>query len=118
MGHDRRPEHDGRHPVLLTLRAARGVPTLRSFRLFAVIRDSIARGGGIAFRVLHFSVQQDHLHAIIEADDREQLTRGLRGITIRLALAVKRATGVRRIWGDRFHTRALKTPREVRNAIV
>ena len=34
MGHDRRARHDPRHPVLLTLRAASGVPSLRSLRSF------------------------------------------------------------------------------------
>ena len=69
MGHDRRADHDARHPVLITLRAARGVPSLRSLTLFAAVRDSIARTDGSLFRVLHFSVQQDHVHAIVEAED-------------------------------------------------
>ena len=66
MGHDRREEHEPRHPVLLTLRAAQGGPSLRSLAIFGAIRDSIARAAEeTAFRVLHFSVQQDHVHAIV-----------------------------------------------------
>jgi hypothetical protein len=41
------------------------------------------------------------------------------GATIRFARAVNRVLGRRgRVWGDRFHARALRTPREVRNGIV
>jgi hypothetical protein len=118
MGHDRRAKHVARHPVLVTLRATAGVPSCRSPGLFTVIRDSIAQSTKPAFRVLHFSVQQDHLHAIVEGDSHEALTRGIRGLTIRIALAVKRVAGIGKLWGDRCHTRDLETPREVRNAIV
>jgi hypothetical protein len=71
------------------------------------------------FRVLHFSVQRDHLHLVVEADEPTGLARGIQGLAIRVAKAVNRALGRRgRVWGDRFHARALATPREVRNAFV
>jgi len=74
---------------------------------------------GDAFRVVEFSVQKDHVHFIIEAHDKDVLSRGLRGLAIRLARAVNRALRVRgAVWGDRYHARELKTPRAVRNAIV
>jgi len=118
MDHDRRPNHDVRHPVLVTLRAAAHVPSLRSIALFAAIRDSIAVADDRVFRVLHFSVQQDYLHAIVEGDSHSALTSGIRSLVIRIALAVKRLTRVGKVWGDRYHARALTTPREVRHAIV
>jgi putative transposase len=118
IGHGRRNQHKPRHPVLLTLRAAADLPSLRSITLFTAVRDSIARSRDATFRVLHFSVQQDHVHAIVEADSHDDLTKGVRGLVIRIALAVKRVARVGRVWGDRYHARALTTPREVRNAIV
>src|SRR5215510_12137795 len=68
IGHDRREPHEARHPVLMTVRAAANVPSLRSLSLFAAIRDAIADTPNATFRVLHFSVQQDHVHAIVEAE--------------------------------------------------
>ncbi|HEY1960274.1 MAG TPA: transposase [Polyangiaceae bacterium] len=74
---------------------------------------------GEAFRVIEFSVQNDHVHLIVEAHDKDTLSRGLRGLAIRLARAVNRALGVRgAVWADRYHARDLATPRAVRNAIV
>jgi len=65
------------------------------------------------------AAQTDHLHLIIEADDRTRLSGGLRGLAIRVARAVNRALGRRgAVWGDRYHARPLTTPREVRNALV
>jgi hypothetical protein len=43
----------------------------------------------------------------------------MQGLAIRLAKAVNHALGrAGRIWSDRYHRHALKTPREVRHALV
>jgi hypothetical protein len=78
------------------------------------IRASSEREG---FRLVHFSLQRDHLHLIVEADERAALTSGMKGLLVRLARAVNRRwqrTG--RVF-KRFHERLLRGPREVRNAI-
>jgi hypothetical protein len=68
---------------------------------------------------VHFSVQADHLHLLVEADDKSSLSRGLMGLAIRVARAVNRVLGrTGRVWDDRFHARALPSPREVKHAIV
>jgi len=71
------------------------------------------------FRLLHYSIQADHLHLVVEADGPTEFERGVRGLAIRVAKAVNRALGrAGRVWGDRYHARMLRTPREVRNALV
>jgi hypothetical protein len=57
-----------RCPAHVTLRAARGLPSLREARAFAGVRAALAAASGPAFRVLHWSVQSDHLHLVVEAD--------------------------------------------------
>jgi hypothetical protein len=71
------------------------------------------------FRVVHFSVQRDHVHLVVEAIDRRALTSGLSGLMIRIARYVNELLSRRGpVWADRFHTRALTSPREVRRALV
>ncbi len=70
-------------------------------------------------RSFHVSIQADHLHLLVEADGPTGFERGVRGLAIRVAKAVNGALGRRgRVWGDRYHARLLRTPREVRNALV
>ena len=58
------------------------------------------------------------IHLIVEASDRVALSRGVQGLCIRLARAVNRACGRRGpVFADRYHARALKTPRSVRFAL-
>jgi hypothetical protein len=69
--------------------------------------------------VVHFSFQENHAHLIVEADDKSSLSRGLNGLSVRLARAYNRVLGRRgRLWAERFHARALRTPREMRRALV
>jgi REP element-mobilizing transposase RayT len=117
--HARRPEHNPRHPVHVTLR---GLPALASFRaekVFPHLRDALAAASGSYFRVLHFSVQSDHLHLIVEADSGPELAHGFQRLAVRCARAVNRALGRHgTVWAQRHHRRPLRTPREVRVALV
>jgi REP element-mobilizing transposase RayT len=100
------------------MRARTGLVSLRSPRAFTAVRSAVAAASSERFRIVHFSVQSDHLHAIVEAFDKVALARGLRGLAIRVARAVNRALGRSGpLWGDRYHARALASPREVRHCI-
>jgi putative transposase len=117
--HRARVGHKGAHPVHLTLRARTGLPSLRGANVFSAVREALRAASSVYFQVVQFSVQSDHLHLIVEARDSESLGRGARGLVIRVARAINRALGRRGpVWGDRYHTRALKTPREVRSGLV
>jgi hypothetical protein len=71
------------------------------------------------FRVVQFSVQDNHVHLLAEAAHKRALASGVRGLVIRLARAVNRGLGRRgRVWSDRYHARVLRTPRAVRHALV
>jgi putative transposase len=119
VSHLRRPSHSRQHPLHVTLRVRRGLSSLRTHSLFVVVRKALAAAKHqFGFSLLHFSVQRDHLHLIAEAADRRALSRGIQGLSVRVARAVNRQlsrTG--RLFADRYHARALKTPREVRFAL-
>ena len=69
--------------------------------------------------MVQFSVQADHLHLLVEGADTLALALGVRVLTIRVARAVNRALGRKgSVWNDRYHARALTTPREVRHGLV
>jgi putative transposase len=119
VSHRSRPEQNERHPVHVTLRAARHLPSLRQQVVFIAIRRAFARTARSWFRLVHFSVQVDHVHLLVEADNKVSLARGLGGLAIRVARAVNRQLRRRgSVWSDRYHARSLATPREVRSGIV
>ena len=116
--HRARDRHVARCPAHVMLRAISGLPSLRA-EAFPAVRTALSRASRGPFRVLHWSVQRDHLHLLVEADSPTGFVRGVQGLTTRLAKAVNLALGRHgRMWGDRYHARLLRTPREVRNALV
>jgi len=117
--HTSRPDHDPRTPVHVTLRAIPTSVSLRSSRVFPHLYGALAAASFDAFRLVHFSVQSDHLHLIVEADSGRDLARGLQGLGVRCARAINRALGRHgSAWAERYHAHPLRTPREVRLALV
>src|SRR5262245_9527310 len=115
--HRLRPVHVRRFPVHVTFRGAPGLPSLRNARIFDAILPAIRRGSNGRFRIVAFSIQTDHLHAIVEADTDRALLSGISGLAIRVALAVNRVLARKgSVWADRYHARHLRTPREARSA--
>jgi putative transposase len=118
--HRRRPQHYAGHPVHVTLRAALG--SLRSQVLYPTVRIAISRATRHAperFRIVHFSVQSNHLHLIVEAAERRALTAGVHGLEARITRYINELLmRLGPLWADRWHGRALKSPRQVRNALV
>lgn len=117
--HRPRPKHVATHPLHVTLRAVDAIGCLRADRVFPSVRRALAASSRAEFRIVEFSVQSNHVHLIAEAEDGRALSSGLRGLAIRLARAVNRVLGRRgKVWDERYHARALATPRAVRHALV
>ena len=118
--HTARPRHEARAPLHVTLRLREGLPSLRRNVVRARILGAIGEGRErFGFRLNQFSLQSNHVHLIVEADDARALSRGMKGIAVRVARTLNRVwkrSGS--IFSDRFHARALRTPREVRCALV
>jgi len=107
------------HPIHVTLRMRRDVPSLRNPRWLRAFRDTLERGCERGdFRVAHYSVQRDHVHMIVEATDKKALASGMKSAGARIALAVNRVFRRKgRVLDGRFHSVVLATPRQVRNAL-
>jgi REP element-mobilizing transposase RayT len=104
----------------VTLRIARGLPSLRRPNALDVVLGAIgALREREGFRLVHFAVLSNHVHLIAEAEDGPALTSGMRRLGVRLARRLNRLwrrSG--QVLADRYHARALRTPREVRAALV
>jgi putative transposase len=118
--HRARPRHRSSEPVHVTLRAR--LAPLRSQHVFPTVRLALqraARRDPSRFRLLHFSVQRDHVHLVVETIDKRALSSGVRSVAIRIARYVNDLLSRRGpLWADRWHGRALTSPSEVRNALA
>ncbi len=117
--HLRRPDFAARHPVHVTMRLQHGIGYLRSYRrakaVESSLRDARERFG---VRIIHYSIQGNHLHLIVEALGVEALSRAMQGLAIRLAKRLNALAGRQGgVFADRYHSHPLRTPRETRHAV-
>jgi len=120
VSHHGRPRLACHHPVHVTVRVKEHVWNLRSQRCFRQIEGALAvcRERGF-IRVTHVSVQGNHIHMIVEAEDNGALARGMKGFQVRLARSLNRLmsrSGA--VFADRYHFHVLRTPAEARNALA
>jgi REP-associated tyrosine transposase len=118
--HRRRQDLLARHPVHVTMRVCGDAAKMRSKACFRAIAPALAGGRErFGFRLVHFSVQSNHLHLVAEAEDRVSLARGMQGLGVRIAKALNRVLGRRgKVFADRYHAHILRSAREVANAIA
>src|SRR6478752_5525505 len=116
--HRRRPVLKRRFPVHVTWRMTDGVWNLRSRRCFTALSRAFWGGANrFGFRLVHYSVQGNHVHLLVEAEDEKALGRGMKGLGVRVAKGLNRV--MRRhgkVLDDRYHGHILRTPTEVRRA--
>ncbi len=101
------------------MRFARHVWNLRSQRGFACVKRALSFERKLGeLRIVHLSVQGNHLHLIAEARDHRVLARRMQGFGIRLARALNGMMGRRgRVYGDRYHSRPLTSARQAFHAV-
>jgi putative transposase len=120
VAHVLRPVLAAKTPVHVTMRAVRGTWQLREEIVFKKVRQQLAKTSRGETRIVHFSVQRDHLHLIVEAPDRATLARRMQGLASGIARVVNGLTKRRGkpFWRGRYHREDLTSPRAVRNRLV
>lgn len=118
--HRRRAPLASRHPCHVTFKVKKDVPILRSAKLVSELERSWrVASERERFRLVHYSIQVDHVHMIVEATSARDLACGLKSIAARFSRAVNRVFHrVGQVLADRCHVHVLRSPGEVRNAIA
>jgi REP element-mobilizing transposase RayT len=115
-----------RYPVHVTLRVVSAVGKLRRRCVYQAIREAtLTTARRENFRIVHLSIQHDHIHMLVEANDKEALAKGMQGFQISAAKQLNAAIskgrpGPRRrgtVFPDRYHAEIITSPRQARNAL-
>jgi REP element-mobilizing transposase RayT len=150
--HKRRPELKRRFPVHVVLRVVEAIGSMRKWHMYKALREatiSVAKrelnaASEGAFRIVHISVQRNHVHLLVEADHKVALSRGMQSFQISAAKHLNRAVSLERVrvarrrggaagrayvhamaqrrrgavFPDRFHQEIIKTPKQARHTLA
>ncbi len=124
VSHSTRPGFAYGSVLHVTVKLKSGLPRLRGRKPFNAVAAAFRKFAlSDGFRLVHFSVQHDHIHFLIEADSKPRLSAAMQKLCISIARRLNLLWGegktwIGRIFNQRYHAHLLKTPTEVRNAIV
>lgn len=87
--------------------------------MYQAIRRTLIRYlGRMDFRIVHISIQHNHLHLVTEANDKRALSRGMQSFAINAARAINAAWGrAGKVFEFRYHATQIKTDRYARNVL-
>jgi REP element-mobilizing transposase RayT len=96
-----------------------GIGYLRAYRRAKVLEEAFREARErYGVRIIHYSIQGNHLHLLVEAENSAALSRAMQGLAIRIAKRLNALAGRRGgVFADRYHAHALATRREVANAV-
>ena len=140
--HKKRPAVKASEPLHVTLRTVKRVGRLRTAAVYRAVREAmIVMLARETCRIVHLAIQHNHVHLIVEAENRKALSKGMQAFQISAAKHInaeiskgklkgiswyeaKRrglVTGERKkgqVFADRYHEEAITSPRQARNAIA
>ncbi len=124
----KRPRVTAREPVHVVLRVTNQVGRLRRRRAYQAIRRALLTAlAKDAIRVIHVSIQRNHIHLIVEAASEQLLASGMQGLQISAARHLNRAVAVDRrqskprtgqVFVTRYHAEIIRSPRQARHALA
>jgi len=107
------------------MRVDPAVGNLRRRKLYKAMRDAtITAALRERFRIVHVSLQHNHVHLLAEAENKQALARGMQGFQISAARHINTALGPDkyrrrrgRVFMDRYHVEVITSPTRARRAL-
>jgi REP element-mobilizing transposase RayT len=124
--HKQRPFLHARYPVHVTLRVVSAVSNLRRRSTYRAIREAtLTTARREDFRIVHLSIQRNHVHLLVEADHKAALATGVQGFQISAAKHLNAAISKGRqsprrrgaVFPDRYHAEIITSPTQARHAL-
>lgn len=118
MPHIERSRTNKSNPRFITLKRAPDLGIFRVPQTRDLIIDCFRKAQRDDFRIIHFTIQVDHIHLIIESSDEYSLACGMKGLVPRITKNVNRLWGRSgQLFPERYHDRVLSSPTQIRNTL-
>ncbi|MFA6238714.1 MAG: transposase [Bacteriovorax sp.] len=122
--HDRGIRHIARDeinrptPLHLTIKIERPKAGLKNKSILKVLHRSIKKARMAGIRIIHYTLEFDHVHLLVEASDKLSTSKGMQSFGITLSKGINKIKAMKgRVFKTRYHFRKLKTPGEIKNVL-
>lgn len=122
--HQERPDVGPNQALHIVLRVVSAVGSLRKREMYNALREAtIVAAVRERIRIVHISLQRNHVHLLVEAESKQVLARGMQGFQISAARNINTLLGGRYrrrrgpVVADRYHLEVITSPRRARHAL-
>lgn len=110
VAHREREKIKSTTPLLINFKYKTYIKNKTCLRL---LKRAILNSRKHGLRIIHFSLQSNHVHLIVEAETNDVLTKGMRSLTVTFAKGLNRG----KVQLERYHLHVLRSMRETKNAV-
>lgn len=116
--HTRRPLLKKPSSLHLTIKIEKQKSHLKNKTILAILKRAILNARKQQLRVIHFTLEHDHVHLLIEAENNRVLGKGMQAFGVTLSKAInrlKKLTG--QVYKHRYHFRKITSSRQLKNVM-
>ena len=117
--HEKRKHHCGLSHVIYRLKE--GLPEMRKPKVLRVLERAFRAGKRKGhFRLIAYSIQDTHLHMIVEGEDTPEISKGMQGLGVRITKALNKLwdrRGAGTVFRERFKQIVLKDYKQITAAL-
>ena len=116
--HIKRPKISRLTTLHLTIKVRSNKADIKSKKILKALHHAIKRARLKKLRVIHYTLEFNHLHLLIECESHKTLHQGMQAFGISLSKAINRIKKLKgTVYKHRYHLKKLATRRELKNAL-
>lgn len=102
----------------LTVKIDRTKAGLKNKQTLKLLWHAIKKARLKGLKIVHYTLEFDHVHLLVEADNKAVLGTGMQSFGITLSKGINKLKGLKgQVFKTRYHFRKLRTPTEVKKVI-
>ncbi|MGZ3789435.1 MAG: transposase [Bacteriovorax sp.] len=116
--HTRRPFLKRPSSLHLTVKIKRNKADLKNKSILSLLKRAILNARRQGLKVIHYSLEYDHVHLLIEAENNHILGKGMQAFGVTLSKTINRMRKLKGgVYKHRYHFRQISGTRELRNVM-
>ncbi len=113
--HTNRPHIKKPASLHLTIKVKKKKAEIKNKSVLKILKRAILNARKQGLRVIHFSLEYDHVHLLIEADNNLILGKGMQAFGVTLSKAINRLKKLKGgVYKHRYHFRQISSTRELK----
>lgn len=102
----------------LTIKVRENKAEIKNKRILKALHHAIKRARFKRLKIIHYTLEYNHIHLLVEACDNKILHKGMQALGISLSKAINRIKQLKgRVYKHRYHFRKLNSRSEVKNVL-